>query len=180
MKTVAKTSIETLPDYFTLKQWIIDARKPKPLKNIYAKVRENIAKYIVFDWDPRLYDLLSCYIIATYFYYVFNEFPFLYFHGPYGSGKTRGLFTVVNLSRKGIIVTDPSEASLYRTTDAYRGTLGVDESILGKRAWKLIRAAFQKGTKVPRVEKTRKEEFFLTMFEPFAPMFSQLQSFQAN
>ncbi|MEM3056916.1 MAG: hypothetical protein QW639_06790 [Candidatus Bathyarchaeia archaeon] len=44
------------------------------------------------------------------------------------------MLTAVYLSRHGFVATDPSEASLYRTAEAFRPTLGIDESLLGREA----------------------------------------------
>ncbi|MEM1586750.1 MAG: hypothetical protein QXX99_00080 [Candidatus Bathyarchaeia archaeon] len=37
-------------------------------------------------------------------------------------------------------------------------------------AWRLVRAAFKRGSTVPRIEKTRKEEFVISLFEPYMPV----------
>jgi hypothetical protein len=78
--------------------------------------------------------------------------------------------TAVYLSRHGFVATDPSDASLYRAAEAFRPTLGIDESLLGREAWKLIRTAFKRGLRVPRVEKTRREEFTLALYETYMPV----------
>ncbi|MCD6263806.1 hypothetical protein J7L60_05310 [Candidatus Bathyarchaeota archaeon] len=62
------------------------------------------------------------------------------------------------------------DASLYRVAEAFRPTISIDESLLGKGAWRLIRTAFKKGLKVPRVEKTSRENFVLALFETYMPV----------
>ena len=136
----------------------------------YDIVLAGIKRFVNLDWDTRLYDVASTWVLGTYFSEIYSAFPFLYLYGPPGSGKTRLLKTAVLLSRHGFVVTDPSEASLYRMADAFRPTLGVDESLLGSESWRLIRAAFKRGSVVPRIEKTRKETFILTLFEPYMPV----------
>jgi len=139
-------------------------------KILFQEVRASLEKFVSFPWDPRLYDVVACWILGTYFSEFFSTYPFLYAYGSQGSGKSRLIITAVYLSRHGFIVTDPSEASLYRMAEAFRPTLGIDESLLGKSAWKIARTAFKQGMKVPRVEKTSKEEFLLALFETYMPI----------
>jgi len=108
--------------------------------------------------------------LGTYFSEMFSTFPFLYAYGSQGSGKSRLVITAVYLSRHGFMATDPSDASLFRMAEAFRPTLGIDESLLGKSAWKIARTAFKRGMSVPRVEKTSKEEFLLALFETYMPI----------
>ena len=144
--------------------------EPPEWRDVFLKVRDVVESFVSFSWDPRLYDVVSCYVLATYFAEVFRAFPYLYAYGSQGSGKTRLLLTVTYLARHGFVVTDPSDASIYRVAEAFRPTMGIDESLLGRGAWKIIRTAFKKGFKVPRVEKTTKEEFVLALFETYMPV----------
>lgn len=139
-------------------------------RDAYNVVLASVRRFVNLDWDLRLYDVAVSWILATYFAEAFSAFSFLYLYGSPGSGKTRLLKTAVLLSRHGFVVTDPSEASLYRLAEAFRPTLGVDEGLLGSVAWRLIRAAFKRGSTVPRIEKTKKDEFIISLFEPYMPV----------
>jgi len=44
------------------------------------------------------------------------------------------------------------DASLYRVAEAFRPTMGIDESLLGKGTWRSLRTAIKKGFKDPRFE----------------------------
>jgi len=134
---------------------------------LFLKIKEALEKFVSFNWDSRLYDVVACWVLGTYFVEFFSTYPFLYAYGSQGAGKSRLITTTIYLSRHGFLVTDPSDASLYRVAEAFRPAMGIDESLLGKGAWKLIRTAFKKGLKVPRVEKTSKEEFILALFETY-------------
>ncbi|MEM3872403.1 MAG: hypothetical protein QXE05_07585 [Nitrososphaeria archaeon] len=140
-------------------------------KEVYETVKSEIKRFVCLDFDSRLYDVIACWIIATYFIEAFSAFPFLYFYGSSGTGKSRALLTSVYLARKGFIVTNPTDATLFRSSEALKPCMGVDESIIGRHIWKLIRTAFKKGILVPRLEKRgKKEEFVLMLFETYMPV----------
>jgi len=168
-KTMAADPLNTLMSLEAATEFANGSSVPT-WREAYNMVLAGIKRFVNLDWDPRLYDVASIWVLGTYFSEVYSAFPFLYLYGPPGSGKTRLLKTAVLLSRHGFVVTDPSNASLYRMADAFRPTLGVDESLLGSESWRLIRAAFKRGSVVPRIEKTRKETFILTLFEPYMPV----------
>jgi len=162
-------TLETLISLDTCLKFL-DGGKAQPWGDLFSRIREALERFVSFPWDHRLYDVVACWVLGTYFSELFSTYPFLYVYGSQGSGKSRLLLTATYLSRHGFVVTDPSDASLYRVAEAFRPTMGIDESLLGKQAWKLIRTAFKKGLKVPRVEKTSREEFVLALFETYMPV----------
>jgi len=137
---------------------------------VYSEVKKGLKRFCNLDWDIRLYDVVSCWDVATYFQEIFGALPFLYPYGPTGTGKTRLLKAAVYTARHGFLVTDPSEATLFRTSEALKPSLGVDEGLIGSAAWKLIRTAFKRGLYVPRVEETKRNEFVVGLFETFMPV----------
>lgn len=134
---------------------------------IGGELAKRLREYVVID-DERLYDVLASYAIMTYFYDFFYAVPFLWLHGPPGSGKTRANVTVTFMCRHGIFVADPSEATLYRLVEAVTPTLGIDESVLSERAKRILAAGYKKGATVPRAEPT-KGGIVLKLFEATAP-----------
>lgn len=162
-------TLETLISLDVAKRFI-KGENSQDWKKLFQEVKNTLEKFVSFPWDPRLYDVVSCWVMGTYFSEMFSTYPFLYAYGSQGSGKSRLITTAVYLSRHGFMVTDPSEASLFRMAEAFRPTLGIDESLLGKSAWKIARTAFKRGMSVPRVEKTSREEFFLALFETYMPI----------
>ena len=169
LKTHYAGTLETLMSLEAARLFIKGCPAPE-WPEAYRAVRESLEAYVSFPWDERLYDVVACWVLGTYFAELFSTYPFLYAYGSQGCGKSRLIITATLLSRHGFIVTDPSDASLYRTAEAFRPTMAIDESLLGKGAWKLIRTAFKKGMKVPRVEKTSREEFILSLFETYMPV----------
>lgn len=166
---VTKGIIPTLMKKETLERFM-KGEISKSFKEIYLDIREKAKLYVNFHWDPRLYDLISCWIIATYYYDLFTAFPRLYIYGPYGSGKTRLMLLITYASRRGLAVLDPSDASSYRGFEAFGPTFGIDESLLSSRLIKIISAGYKKGLKIPRVGRDKKERWILEMLESYAPV----------
>ncbi len=168
-KSQIATSIPTLMKYETVSKFL----KGKSIhpREVYDELKEYVKNFVNFEWDDRLYDLICCYIIGTYFYDVFNSFPILVFYGDYESGKTRAMLTVVYASHRGMECLDPTSASVFRSVDALRPTLGIDElTNLDENIQRIVRASYKKGEKVPRVEKVLKDRFILSMFEVYTPL----------
>jgi hypothetical protein len=159
--------IYSFPDVSTFKKILDGEEIKRTWVNVGDEIIVKLKDYIVLD-DERIYDVIASYIIMTYFYDVFTAVPFIYFHGPPGSGKTRANVTVTYACRRGIFVADPSDAVLYRMIDALKPTMGIDESTLSEKAKRIIAAAYKKGAMVPRAEPTG-HGIILKFFEATAP-----------
>jgi hypothetical protein len=169
MKTRAVTPLETLPDVKILKEFIEGASAPT-FPELYREAKEEMSKWLDFSFEPAYYAIGVCWIMGTYFADLLWAFPFTYFYAPTGFGKSRGCITFTYMSRHGFQVTDPSSASFYRINEAYKPTLGIDEAVVGGHFWKLLRTAYKRGFKVPRMEKGSREEFILALYETYAPV----------
>jgi len=134
---------------------------------VSSKILDVLRKYIVFI-DERLYDFVASFIIATYFYSFFHAFPYLYYHGPPDSGKTRAMVTTTLLSYRGIVVEDPSEASIYRLSNSMRCTLGIDETLFTAKGERILSASYKKRIPVARVEPS-KWGFILKLYDTYSP-----------
>jgi hypothetical protein len=134
------------------------------IKEIFEKVKEQIRKYVNFEWDLRLYDVISCYIIATFFFDAFEAFPHLFFYGSMKSGKTRATYTVAALGHRGLILSYLTEATYFRLVEELEPLLAIDEHYLKGSMSQLMRSGYKKGTKVPREKKVKseREENFIT------------------
>ena len=170
LKTRYAGTLSTLMGLEVAKSFVDGVAEPPSWREIYESIVASIRSFVSYYWDERLYKVNACWIIATYFSEMWSAFPYLYYYASPGMGKSRAAKTTTYLSKHGFVVTDPSEASLYRMAEAFRPTLCIDESLLGNASWKIIRTAFKKGTMVPRVEKTSKEEFVLSLFETYMPV----------
>ncbi len=170
IKSKATDWLPTLLDAETLVKMIEGELQVPSHKEVFDEIIAAEKRFINFEWDERLYSVVAAYVMYTYYNDFFTTAPRLFFLGPYGSGKTRAMITTTYLSRHGFVVLDPSEASVYRSIEAYGPTLGIDESALDEKLLKLIAAGYKKGLKVPRVDKTIKDSLMLGLFETFSPV----------
>jgi hypothetical protein len=135
----------------------------------YKEIVLRLRQFTNLDFDPRLYDVVAAIIMGSYFYDVIEIFPILTIFGPFETGKGRLLHCVIYMGHRGMSNLDPTDASLYRTVEAWKPFLGIDEFYdFNKEIARLLRSVYKKGTKVPRMEKTKGGQFFLTLFETFS------------
>ncbi len=139
-------------------------------EELKPSIIEALKRYVSFEWDQRLYSLAASYVAYTYIYDLFTTAPRLFFLGPFGSGKTRAMLTIVYMSRHGWPVLSPSDASSYRSIEALGPTVGVDEAALTPGLKTILAAGYKRGLDVPRVEKAKNERFVLSLFKTFAPV----------
>jgi len=142
------------------------------IKKNYWVIKEILEKYM--DMKPDYYTLTSLWICGTYLHKNFYTYPYLFFNAMRGSGKSRILELIAELSKDGIFTKAPTEAVLFRTT----GTLSIDEfervsykEKIGVR--ELLNSAYKKGIKIMRMKKKKvdkQEEQVVEEFEPYRPI----------
>ncbi|MEM2936040.1 MAG: hypothetical protein QW231_02565, partial [Candidatus Bathyarchaeia archaeon] len=64
---------------------------------LFEEIREKLRYYIEFQ-DERLYDLVTLWIVGTYFTPIFNAYPYLYIGGTKRTGKTKLLSFIAQLA----------------------------------------------------------------------------------
>ncbi len=174
-KTILEESLSTALDLETTVELLEGKGNEIDLKALYEKIKEKIKSYIYFERE-EFYDLSILWAIGTYFSDIFNVYPILFILGPSGSGKSRLTVLICNLSRRGYIITNPTDANLPRIIEGYRPTLGLDDfdKIMRKNkevAYSLLKHVYKRVAVVPRLEKVSKSgRYFLTMFSLFAPL----------
>lgn len=136
------------------------------LKTAYFNIVDILKEYL--DLDEKYYNLISVWIIGTYFHKKFNSFPFLFFNAIKGSGKSRTLNLITTLSKDGDMLISPTEATLFRTS----GTLGIDEfEGIGRQGIESVRellnAGYKKGSKVKRMKQKKTFEGVEQVVEEF-------------
>ncbi len=101
-------------------------KKYKHLGDLFFLMDEAIKKRFEFKTKKERH-IIILWIIGTYFYQIFNAYPYLYFHGKSGSGKSELLKLIGLLSFNGNFLTDYTEAALYRKISNMGCTLCLDE-----------------------------------------------------
>ena len=138
------------------------------VEDLYNLAEAGLKRFSNLDWDKRLYDVGACSVISSYFYDLFGAFPITMIMGPFESGKTRLLLCIVYMGHRGMPILGPSEASIFRTAEAWKGFLGIDEFWqISKEIERLLRASYKKGMKVPRVDGIKGDVTYLSLFDLF-------------
>lgn len=140
--------------------------KEDNLKEAYRNIIDLLKKYC--DLNPNYYPIIACWIIGTYSHNDFESYPYLYLNAMRGSGKSRTLKLITDLSKDGELQMSMTEAVLFRT----KGTLGIDEfEGIGRRGnenlKELLNASYKKGTKVKRMKQKKTIEGVEQVVEEF-------------
>jgi len=149
-----------------------DRAETTALGGVYEDIKSLLRYYV--DTKEENYELIAMWIIGTYFHSSFLTYPYLFFNAMRGSGKTRVLKMIKELSYNGDMLASLSEAVLFRTT----GTLCIDEfeNIRSKEKnslRELLNTAYKKGGKVKRMKKKKTiegEEQVVEEFSTFRPI----------
>ena len=136
------------------------------LKEIYSNIVDLLRKYC--DLNEEDYVIVAVWIIGTYLHKEFQSYPYLFLNAMKGSGKTRTLKLITDLSYMGEILLQPTEAVLFRTNS----TLGIDEaeSITRKgfeSLRELLNGSYKKGSKVKRMKQKKTFEGTEQVVEEF-------------
>lgn len=142
-----------------------DENKEK-LKEVYRNIIDLLKKYC--DINEDYLPIIAIWIIGTYFHNQFRSYPYLFFNAMRGSGKSRIIKLISDLSKDGEVQMSMTEAVLFRSS----GTLGIDEfESIGRKGTEnlkeLLNASYKKGTKVKRVKEKRTMEGIKREIESF-------------
>lgn len=156
-----------------IKQYLFDGYTPIPIE-VHQTLKEILMKYCEMK-DYQWHYILPLWIIGTYFFSIFETYPYLAFEGIKNSGKSKAGRIIARMSFNGQASIGITEACLFRDTESLRYTVMIDEAEILKDKEKsmmiraVLNAGFSKGTKVPRQEKTAGGEFFTRYYEVFSP-----------
>jgi len=131
---------------------------------VYENILEVLKKFS--DMREEYYPVVALWIIGTYIHDEFETFPYLFFNAMRGSGKTRILRLIAELSHNGELMGSMSESVMFRT--AQGSTMCIDEfeqvDAKEKQALReLLNSAYKKGQKIKRMKK-QKEEYVVEEF----------------
>jgi len=156
---------------------LIDHYKVIDAKELFNRIKELYKKYIYFD-EEGFYDVLPLWDIGTYFFTLFDAYPYVDLWGLKRSGKTKVMTVSSLISFNAVKFVNMSEAALFRIVDQNKPTLYIDEA---ENLWKqdkgeddttdivaLLNAGWMKGDKVPRIEKTEGKQT-AKYFDPYCP-----------
>jgi len=166
-------SVVKLPNRWSLesvKAWLDNRVRLDPCE-LYIAIKTVFETYIEFE-DSRVYDFLTLWTIGTYFFHLFNAYPYLYIGGTKQSGKTKLLTLLSLLCHNAIFSNNLSTASAFRLIQSGRCTLLMDETeklVNPERELdfrNMLYAGYKKGALVYR---THKDTLKPEPFEVYSP-----------
>lgn len=141
---------------------------------LFQEVRSRLRTYIELH-DERLYDFLSLWDIGTYFFPLFNTFPYVYVGGISQSGKTKLLTLCSCLSFNSIPSANMTTATVYRLVQNARCSLFIDETEHLSNRYRaedfrnILLNGYKKGLKTYRSRRTEDGGFEVESFEMYGP-----------
>jgi len=155
-------------------------QRPDP-GNVFKRIADSVDRFIDFDRcfasQRTMAEMVSCFILASWFLDAFNVIGYLWPNGEKGSGKTQLLMLVAELSYLGqVVLSGGSYASLRDMAD-YGATLAFDDAEniadpnnkndADKRA--LLLAGNRRGNKIPVKEPVPNKPWRTRYVHTFCP-----------
>ena len=144
--------------------------------DIFGILRSLYNNYIEFT-DERYCDILALWDIGTYFFPLFNSYPYIAIYGKKNSGKTKVMTLSSMTSFNGRLSVGISPAALYRGTQSMRWTLYFDEAMSFKRSGSnkrvdelmpMVLNGYKKGAVVPRAGSSD-SNFKIELYDVYSP-----------
>jgi len=141
---------------------------------LYEKVKESFKTYIELQ-DEKLYDFLTLWNIGTYFFPLFNSYPYVYVGGIKESGKTKLLTLCSCIAFNSIFSGNMSPAVLYRLIQNARCSLFIDETDMLSNRYRagvfrnILLGGYKKGQTVYRNKRTSEGNWVPESFEVYSP-----------
>lgn len=144
--------------------------QPK-IHEVYDNLMASLRRY-VYHADEYSYVVDVLWAMGTYFYRLWNAYPYLALHGERGAGKSTLLTWLAAVCFNAEFVVNTSEASLYRSIQAKAPTLLIDEQegLNSSKAAKetkadlmgILKSGYKTGARVARQRMDRPEltEYF--------------------
>ena len=129
-----------------------------------------IQKWRELQWfdDERTYAAFSVWAAGTYVFQAFLSYPYLYFAGEKGSGKTKAEDVLECVAFNALKVVSLTPATLFRIGHALRPTFLIDEAEnMSEDLRTIVNAGYKRGATVPRLTGEDYEKF--TFFEAYSP-----------
>jgi len=141
---------------------------------LFDKIRELFKTYIELP-DDRLYDFLTLWNIGTYFFPLFNSYPYVYVGGIRESGKTKLLTLCQCIGFNSIFSGNMSTACVYRLIQNGRCSLFIDETDMLSARYRafdfrnILLNGYKKGLLAYRNRRTPEGNFIPESFEVYGP-----------
>jgi len=130
--------------------------------SLYKEIRDFVYEHLDISKDDRYYDVITAWDMADWVQENFNIAPYLHFHGPPNSGKSRGLEIIQSIGYRALLSPSVSPAALYRTIEVFKPTFLIDEAELytskgldetKREVLSVLNAGYRRGQAVIRADK---------------------------
>jgi len=152
---------------------------------LFNKMKGLFKTYIELE-DEKLYDFLALWNIGTYFFPLFNSYPYVYVGGVKDSGKTKLLTLCACIAFNAISSGNLSPAVLYRLIQGTRCSLLLDETESLSNRYRagflrnVLLNGYKKGQKIYRNMKTSEGKWVPEPFEVYSPkMLASIERLEA-
>ncbi len=150
----------------------LEGKRQGDLAGTYNLIKRVYQGYLDFS-DPKTFDYLTAWTIGTYFFPIFNYYPYLHFTGTKEVGKSKAMKLMSQLCFNGIMSVSITDASQFRIITELLPTLFLDETEnLGDRSYSerraLLLGGYEKGSTAIRTEKVG-DTFRTREFDNFSP-----------
>jgi hypothetical protein len=141
---------------------------------LFEEIKETLHKYIDLP-EERFYAFLTLWNIGTYFFPLFNTYPYVYVGGIKNSGKSKLLAICSCIGFNSIISANMSVATIYRLIQNARCSMLIDEAEQLSNRYasedfrNILLSGYKKGLKVYRNRRTPDGNFEAEAFEVYGP-----------
>lgn len=166
------------PDLFALKKGIKNEQTNILAKEYLIKCYKRIITILdtYMDTTRENKEIITLWVIGTYFHKDFITFPRLFINAMKGSGKSRLLQIIKSLAWNATVQSNLSEAVLFRSAAKKTMLFDESESISNKERGvlrELLNAGYKRGVEVTRMRKQttkRGEEQIEERFDLYGPV----------
>jgi hypothetical protein len=147
---------------------------PPTVEEVFKRIKATIDFFMDFE-DKRIYDLLSTFIIYTYFYPLFHSAPILQLWGEAKTGKSKVCNLIASMAFNTLNSSNISEATIFRVIEGRRATILLDESEdlmnsdRGRAICNLLLAGYSKSGETFRQEKSSDDKYKTANYKVFGP-----------
>lgn len=137
---------------------------------VYRSIKEKFDWYIDFVGTGNVSTLCALYVIGTYFFFLFDYYPYLKIGGVQHVGKSKTGTLLATMAFNGDIFANSSAPAIYRAAEDTRATMVIDEAEgLAYKSeerlayFQILNSGFQADGKAHKVDKdTMRVERFST------------------
>lgn len=153
---------------------------------LHTELRALFARYIWMR-DPRLLDLLACYVVVTYVFDLWDAVPYMHLWGMRETAKSNVANLLIELGFNAVGATNQSPPVVFRSTHACRGLRifeeaeGLSDPKPGSSAEELrllVNAGYKRGAKAQRIDK-KGDANFIQSFDAYSPkVFASIEALE--